>query len=435
MSFAAASRSSTSWTPAVRISGGLNIRIGEGDELFGVDASVDGLEIDLGELAAGRFPITDLEGAGIGVEPFEIAGARIGGSLGLGVVDVGDQQVFYVEVEGVAEISGIGGGAQLLLTEYGPLLAEISAPLGVPIGPTGVVLAGARGGIRWGGGPAPEPVNPDDPAGLLALPIFDDLGDFEIDPDEIPALVAAAVDRQVPTWETGATLALSGTFTHVAAPGILSGEATVAANIADDGTLDLFGKGDLDIYGFGVGETGIRLSFADPAAPALQFALVSPPTDSPFSLILPTRAEAAAVLDTTGMSDGVALALRAFVDELRAGTLEAGNAYFGQLVDLVAASLEEDRASGGGRPLTIAVLDADADGSVDPGEDRVITGDLVLDRLVALLPDDDVGTSTARVAAAGHRVPGRAGGSVRRFDDHATGAREHPRVGGPPRRR
>jgi hypothetical protein len=276
----------------IRISGGLNIRIGEGDELFGVDASVDGLEIDLGELADGRPPFTDLQGAGIGVEPFEIAGARIGGSLGLGFVEVGDEEVFYVEVEGVVEIGGIGGGAQLLLTEYGPLLAEISAPLGVPIGPTGVVLAGARGGIRWGGGPAPEPVNPDDPAGLLALPIFDDLGDFEIDPDEIPELVAAAVDRQVPTWETGATLALSGTFTHVAAPGILSGVATVAANIADDGTLDLFGKGDLDIYGFGIGETGIRLSFDDPAAPALQFALVSPPTDSVFSVvILPTRAE------------------------------------------------------------------------------------------------------------------------------------------------
>jgi hypothetical protein len=382
----------------VRISGGLNIRIGEGDELFGVDASVDGLEIDLGELAAGRPPFTDLQGAGIGVEPFEIAGARIGGSLGLGVVDVGDQQVFYVEVEGVAEIGGIGGGVQLLLTEYGPLLAEISAPLGVPIGATGVVLAGARGGIRWGGGPAPEPVNPDDPAGLLALPIFDDLGDFEIDPDEIPALVAAAVDRQVPTWETGATLALSGTFTHVAAPGIISGAATVAANIADDGTLDLFGKGDLDIYGFGVGETGIRLSFADPAAPALQFALVSPPTDSVFAVVLPARAEAAAVLDTTGLSDGVALALRAFVVSLRDDTLEAGNAYFGQLIDLVATTLDDDRVRGGGRPLTIAVLDTNANGRIDPAEQREITGDLLVDRLVALLPDDDVGSSTARVA-------------------------------------
>ena len=68
----------------MRFSGGL-----EATEAWPIAAAVDGLEVDLGMLSRGEFPITNLDGFTMGVEPFELVpGFRVGGGLELGTIDV-----------------------------------------------------------------------------------------------------------------------------------------------------------------------------------------------------------------------------------------------------------------------------------------------------------------------------------------------------------
>jgi hypothetical protein len=367
---------------AVRFSGGL-----VADDEWPISAEIDGLEVDLGLLAAGEFPITNLDGFGLGIEPFELVpGFRVGGSLALGTVDVDGDDVFYGRISGEFSYEGIGAGVDLVVTEYGPVLAKLQVPVGMPLDPTGLVLASVEGGLRFGGAPFPSP---DRPLELLGNPAFDTT--FPITSETIAASVERSVAEGRATWDDGFTLALSGNIAHLLAPGVVSGQVTLGANVGfgAGGGLKLIGTGDLDFYGMPFAGAAMLLDLSDPLAPTYDFAIESPTAGSPLGFVLPARAEFELSLDTEGLVMGTVLGARAFVEQLAAGAVEVGQAAFTDALAVVAEGLEQDH----GRPLAQLLLDVDGDGSVSPGEDaRAIDAAFVVARLLggdgvaALLP-------------------------------------------------
>ena len=389
----------------LRFSGGLNVVRGEsGELLFPVDATVSGLELDLGRLVRGEFPVTNLEGLGLGVAPFELGGLVIGGSLELGTLDVdtpsGVETVLYGRVGGTFAMDGIGAGIDLVITEFGPVIAEVMAPAGIPLDPSGLVLASVRGGLLFGAGALPDP-DEDDPAALLSMPEFDEFGDRQITRETIVDLVRPAVAARVPTWETGAQLSVTGTLTHLAAP-VVTGDVTLGAAYGADGDLDVLMKGDVSVYGLPFGAAGIRMVLVGPQAPALQFAFASPPPGSPIGFLMPVEATFAGFLSSQGLAEGTVAALRVVVDRVLAGTLQEGAEAIDAALGSLALSLDADRlaALGNGaqvRPLTRLVLDTDASGALTPGEKAVpVTGARLLARLVALLPADPAAVTPER---------------------------------------
>ena len=244
----------------IRLSGGLNIVNGsDGQPLFPIAASVDGLELDLHKLVTGEFPFTNLNGITFGVAPFDLGGLKIGGEVSVGSIPVDSTTVFYARITGEFEMSGLGAGIDLVITDLGPVVAEVSAPLGIPIGPTGILLSGVQGGVVFGAKALDEP-DPKHPEALLTMPLFQQLGNFEIDRNTIAGLVTDAVHGQTATWNTTITLELTATLTAAEAP-MVEGAVTVGANIGH-GAVDLLAKGDLTVFGFPMGEAGMRVRWA-----------------------------------------------------------------------------------------------------------------------------------------------------------------------------
>ena len=114
---------------------------------------MDGIKIDLGLLAQGKFPIIDIAGIAVGVEG-DMFGGRITGALIGGIVKLDvdgnmigatdsttpvNDRVFFVGIQGGYEMPGIGGGftIRLALSELGPLgvIITASVPGGIIIEP------------------------------------------------------------------------------------------------------------------------------------------------------------------------------------------------------------------------------------------------------------------------------------------------------------
>ena len=134
-------------------SGGL-----QGNEFFPITAQGERMEIDFGRLLAYKqaiadnvdlpafsfdtFPIKNLDGFVVGVEPFDIGPVTIGGALGFGVLTVDkdpgpavvEEQVLFGRVLGTFGYDGIGIDVELIVTEYGPVLSRIGAGVPIPIG-------------------------------------------------------------------------------------------------------------------------------------------------------------------------------------------------------------------------------------------------------------------------------------------------------------
>ncbi|MEM1067333.1 MAG: S8 family serine peptidase, partial [Planctomycetota bacterium] len=150
------------------ISGGL-----EGTEVIPLTGNVERLKVNLGHLAgcvaiaaenvtdgaalehvpgyifdsACEFPIENLNGVKVGIEPVELGPLTVAGTLGLGVFTFDrtpdrPQNVFYGSINGEVAVNGIGLGVEVILTEYGPVLARFKGGAPIPIG----TLVGALGG-------------------------------------------------------------------------------------------------------------------------------------------------------------------------------------------------------------------------------------------------------------------------------------------------
>lgn len=118
--------------------------------------SIQGLEVDIGLLRQGRFPIIKLDSIGVSIRA-EAFGGRIHGVLVGGLVrldadgfrirpdapvdtPVADR-ILFVGVEGGYEVAGLSGfSIRFAVSELGPLgvLVTVNSPVGIPIDPTGV---------------------------------------------------------------------------------------------------------------------------------------------------------------------------------------------------------------------------------------------------------------------------------------------------------
>jgi hypothetical protein len=386
----------------LHVSGGLNIvKADDGTPFFPIEAKVQDLGIDVDKLVACgdrlttappscELPFTDLGGVSMGVAPFELAGMTIGGIVGVGSVDVDGTTVFYLRLTGTFAYGGIGAGLDLVLTQYGPLLAEVQAPLGIPLGPTGFLLSEVSGGVAFGVAPIPEP-DPAKPLELLNSETFQELGDFSIDASNIKAHLArifAHAGGPAATWSSGGVFHLSGHFTHVAAP-ILDGEVTVAINVGfpasqmddpADVDVDLLAKGQVEVMGFPTGTAGIHIALGDPLHPAFSFAFSSPPPDSVFRFLIPGSADVGGALVTTGLAEGTAVALRAFFAGVATNASEALTA----ALDALRADLARDLEDNGdhARPFTRKVVEG-------VGPAVLATPTALLNRIVQLLSAPD----------------------------------------------
>jgi hypothetical protein len=343
----------------IRFSGGI-----EATDEWPISASVDGLEVDLGKLMNLEFPITNLEGFKMGVEPFELVpGFVIGGGLELRTIDVdGDpapgeqiENVFYGRVFGTFEFEGIGAGVDLVVSEYGPVLAQVTVPLGIPLDGGlvgGIILSDVTGGLKFGGPGFPDP---DRPVEILHDPAFDT--DFPVNDATIRASVEPAVQDKEFTWDNGFTLALSGTMIHALAPGIVTGEVTLGANIGL-GTqapgLKLIGSGDISVFGMPMAGAAMLLDLRDPIAPKWDLAFETPQPGNPLGFLTPAQTTFEVSVDTKGIVAGFALAVDSFVNDVVAGSLGVGQAFFDDALDELAAELEADHS----RPLAQILVHA-----------------------------------------------------------------------------
>jgi hypothetical protein len=362
----------------LRVSGGLRAT-----ESWPIEAGFTGLEVDLARVARGEFPITNLDAVSMGVAPFTLPGdMRVGGGLTLGTVEVDGTTVFYGRIRGELAVAGIGGGVDLVVTQYGPVLLKVTAPLGIPLGPTGLVLANVSGAAQFGGTGVPVPPR-GDPLALLNVLTFP--GDTVIDGPAIARAVGPVVRTGRPLWQQGFSLSLSGKVVAPAFPGLLDGTLTVGINLGlptgpnDPDGVQLVGAGNLSTFGMPLGRVGMMIDLSDPTAPRYDLAYSSPVLGSPLALVMPARTTFGIQLDTKGVVLGTVAGMRAFLLSLTDGVAAGAEQMFDVVLDQVAVRLEADRR----HPLAVLLLDLDGNGSVSAAEGaQRITRTWVVDRLL-----------------------------------------------------
>jgi alpha-tubulin suppressor-like RCC1 family protein len=384
----------------LRVSGGL-----DGTAAFPISASVDGLEVDLDRfvtfdpaapLDLDAFPISNLAGVSFGIEPqLDLGGLRVSGSLTFGEVTIatpgGPRPVLYGRITGDVDAAVLSAGADLVVSEFGPVLLRVTAPVGAPLGPTGFVLRSVTGAATFGDVaiPAPRDGHPEDLLGALAgLPT-----DVQINPATIAAAIGPAVVAGQATWDRGLALALEGDLTHVAAVGMMEGRVTLAATFGPPtpGRLtpgvQLVGRGELSVFGIPiangfegfevsgtVAQAGLLIDLADPIAPRIDLAFESPVPGSPLALVFPATTTVAGQLRTDGVVIGLAAGLETFFTQVADGTVTASADLFDAAIVDLSARLDQQRS----RPLARLVLDVDGDGAVSPAEATVVITDTVL---------------------------------------------------------
>ncbi len=389
---------------------GLRLRVSGalvGTPAFPISASVDGLEVDLGRLLAfdplapidlATFPITNLDGVGFAIAPsLDLGGLAVGGELTFGAVEANGSRVLYGRIRGDVSSPAFQAGADVVVSQYGPVLLRVTAPVGVPLGPTGFVLRSVTGAATFGPGGTVTPPRVGHPEDLLGE-LFDLPTDVAMTPAAIQAAVAPAVASGTLTWDHGFAVALQGDLTHVAAAGMLSGDVTLAASFGapepgQPERVQLVGRGEISAFGIPLAEgvdvggtlaeAGILLDFADPLAPSVDLAFQSPVPGSPLAVVFPAQALVAAQLRTDGVITGIGAGLSAFVDGAVGGGLEVGGGLFADAFDRLAADLQANRHAA----LATLVLPTD-----DP---REIDAALLRTRLVALLSSPETAALTA----------------------------------------
>ena len=297
---------------------GMRVRVSAslGSDTFPITGEMNGLEVDLGKLAAyetpgDEFPIS-LDSVMFGVEPFPLGPITVGG-LGVGIVHVDadgdgeqDDPVWFVRVFGEFEYSGFGAGIDLVLTEFGPVLAEVKAPTPVPLGTTGLMLSEIRGGIQFGGEGFTPPGSPID---LLDSDVYD--LDFDIDTSRIAMVVETCAVANfgrpgIPnaswpcfTWNDGGTVVIGTTITSYTSPGVVTADVNAAVDLrfGENGELPKLrfaGTGKVDVWNIGIADAGVLIAFDDPLAPTLDMAMRMPGITGPVECSCRLRANSPA---------------------------------------------------------------------------------------------------------------------------------------------
>ena len=160
--------------------------------------------------------------------------------------------------------------------------------------------------------------------------------------------------------------------------------------------LQLYGLGELEVFGFGVAEVGALLDYSDPLNPVIDIAGQLPADGSVLELVLPAAGEVSLRYDSDGLNLGGIIAAQTLFQQIFNGTVEVGQTYFEDLVARVVAGVNEDIAETrrianySGRTLTQFVLNRLAptdDISVDEFRDWLMGDVLNFDFEGGELPD------------------------------------------------
>jgi len=321
---------------------------------------------------AGPFPITNLDAVEIAIEPIDIGGVAIGGGLGLGILDIDsdgdgidDTTSFYGRVLGQLVYSDMGFGAEVILSQYGPVLGRLYVGVPVPIGGlvgavvgafffgvgaaagyqigdrTGFILTGFEGGMTFGD-PLAEITDP------LDILYNDQIrAPLKIDLETTKQKIAHAVRNEEWTWDSGFTLAVTGVLTNTYVNGLIASRVTLGANVGygDEAGFQLYGISDvLEVMDFPVVSAGLLFDFSDPSAPSINTAFALPGTaNSPLAMLFPAQGNLGIRLTTDGVSDATIAATSQFISALLDGSLEFGAAIFDAALTDLAGMLEAER--------------------------------------------------------------------------------------------
>ena len=279
-----------------------------GTDDFPITATVDDLVVDIGRLLAfdpmapldlDTFPISNLDGVSFAIDPaVDLGVARVSGGLTFGTTEVDGEEVFYARIGGLLSTPAFDAGADIVVSQYGPVLLKVTAPLGIPLGPTGFVLTSVTGAAAFGDVriDAPRAGFPEDLLTELAnLPT-----DVDVDADSIAAAVATVGRREAsPPGRPGSHWRCEGQLTHVTAAGLVSGGVTILTSVTPGRGAQLIGRGDVEIFGIPLGggarvsgsvaTAGFLIDLTNPIAPKFDFAFVSPTPGSPLAVVFPAR--------------------------------------------------------------------------------------------------------------------------------------------------
>lgn len=338
---------------SIIVSGGF-----ERNAMWPITASVDGLEINVPRLVdyargvpGAPFPFR-LPGGSIGVGPFDLGeNLSVRGQLSFGTVEHAGREAMYVIVVGGLQYQDIGADVTLAISTFGPVIASVSVPLAVPLGPTGFLLSGVTGALLF----AHQVPDVDGPQSLID-PKNDSRFANPLDQVQADGIDAFVRDRVLAslregrrTWEQPFTLLLSGAFTHVAAAGLVSGTLTLGANVAwrpDPGVsrgVKLLGFGSVSAIGIPLGEMRTVLDLTAPLEPKLDFAFSTTTTNNPITFLFPVNATYDVRIDTKGLVPGVLLGLRTFVQRVGQAGLTAAELFFRDALDRVADAVRAGR--------------------------------------------------------------------------------------------
>jgi len=346
-----------------------------------------GLRINVQKLVEGDEigAIENLNGFSVGLKNVTIGGVKLSGALALGVVAVdvtpedginNPVKSFYFRLGGTFFYSGIGGGVDMVFSQYGPLLATISAGgLVEPI--TGFVFGFKDAGFTFGGAPLPSIR---DPKELLTNPVF--FSPTTIDLPEIEKRVRNSILRGSPTWSDSFSLTGTATLTNMYVQGMITGELTIAANVGltgPDAGLKILGVGNVSALGFPLGSVGMLLDLSNPLVPRFDLAASLPAPNNPIGFLFPANATLLATLDTKGIIELPVIGLGIFFEKLLDHSLARADQLFEPALLRIAEEAEGDRE---GR-LAQILLDLDEDGVVGSAEAaRVITSSFLKARVV-----------------------------------------------------
>ena len=343
-----------------------------------------GLKINVGKLVDGEVlgAIENLDGFTIGVRDVRLGPLKISGAFGLGLVRVdtnGDgilETAYYARLGGKFFYSGIGGGIDIVFSEYGPVLATISAG-GLVIPKIGLVFGFRDAGFVFGGEPIPSVNSPEE---LLENPLI--YSPTTITTAEIERRIEYAMIHAQPTWNRSFALTGTGTVTSIYAQGWVSGELTVAANIGFEGPnagLKLLGVGSLDVFGMSMARAAVMWDFSNLLAPKMDFAFSLPSPDNPIGFLFPAKATLTATLDTKGVAEMPLVGVGVFLKRLSENALGTAQALFETVMARVAEQLDADHS----QTLSTLLLDLDEDGVVSSLEGgRSITPEFLRQRAV-----------------------------------------------------
>ena len=346
------------------------------------------------------FPITNLDLVEFAIEPIDLGGVAIGGGLGLGLLNIDgdgpdpvtgeivrDQTALYGRILGQLVVSEVGIGVELIVTEYGPVLARLHAGIPIPIGAivgaavgvwffgvgaaaganigdsTGFLISGFEGGINFGD----NRIEIDDPLELLDAPIL--FSPLSVDLNATIEKVEKAAqntfgllsdndpsnDGRIYTWNDGFTITGAGTLTNKYVAGMIGGTLTVGINVGfpelagvdDEGKtfgVEMFASGSIDILGMSLANTGIVFDFNDPLSPGVHMGFGVPGIDGGLlGMLLPAQGQFGASLQTDGVLYGGVLATGKLLTDIAQGGLEAGQAFFDETLDVIAGRLNAER--------------------------------------------------------------------------------------------